>query len=152
MTWHGWSALLPSGIDDELSAGSSRGVLPIWSTPRALRGTSRRMACRRGVRYCTTIDFPGNRLGRTVPARACIVITAANIVTTFVECGPIECPDDPTRAHSARSRRVPYFVDPLPGSALPSVRRRVPPAAGSRGVTNAVPAVPAREQWRQVLW
>lgn len=26
---------------------------------------------------------------------AAIVVTAANAVTTFIECGPIECPDNP---------------------------------------------------------
>jgi disulfide bond formation protein DsbB len=38
----------------------------------------------------------------TTPARwlsvvviAAIVVTAANAVTTFIECGPIECPDNP---------------------------------------------------------
>jgi hypothetical protein len=28
---------------------------------------------------------------------AAIVVTAANAVTTFIECGPIECPDNPVR-------------------------------------------------------
>jgi hypothetical protein len=39
----------------------------------------------------TMSSFPFQSLVVT----AAIVVTAANAVTTFIQCGPIECPDNP---------------------------------------------------------
>jgi len=96
------------------------------------------------VRYCTTIDFPGNRLGRTLRERARIAVTAANVATTFVECGPIECPDDPVRHELVRLLLCPTAL--AAGVAVVAV---VGPAVmwadsrGFRGLPHCGPIRPA---------